>query len=61
MGDDCITASMYFKLVIDFAVNFERSSDHRVGSVINFGFYSVSLISLVLVWANVCVRIVDAE
>lgn len=61
MGNDCVTACVYIKLVIDFAVNFERSSDHRVGSVINFGFYSVTLICLVLVWANVCVRVVDAE
>jgi len=53
MRDDCVTASVYIKLLIDFAVNFERSTDHRVGSVINFGFYCVSLISLVLVWANV--------
>lgn len=53
MRDDSVTASVYIKLVIDLAVNFERSSDHRVGSVINYAFYCVSLISLVLVWANV--------
>jgi hypothetical protein len=52
MRDDCVTASVYIKLLIDFAVNFERSWDHRVGSVINFAFYCVSLISLVLVWAD---------
>lgn len=53
-GDDCTAAAVYFEQFIHMAVNFEHSSDHCIGSVINLGFYSVSLISLVLNLAGYC-------
>lgn len=48
-------------LVIYLAINFAHGLDHRVASVMNLGFYSVSLITLVSGFAKLCVYVVGAE